>query len=406
LGIAFGALFAVLSSLAGFLLLSSLVSSQRKAPRFCPVQGPTNLSDHPLVSIIVTARNEEKVIERCLRSTLEQSYPNLEIIVVDDSSTDHTNQIITKMSKENQKIRAVDAGPKPQGWIGKSWACWRGYESAKGDLLLFFDADSVFEKAECIEEAVEYMASKGIDMFSFSPRVKTRGVWSISTLPIVSSAIDILYPMVKVNDPKSPRAYVFGTFILVKRKTYETIDGHRAVRELIVEDAAIAQRAKSSGFKLRIEQASEYFTTEWEHELSAIYNGLERVTSSSIRAFGLVSILNAVLLFFVAVYPLLFILGPAVLTLLDSDLLFTSLLVQIGFVASVLNVLFILVIVSVELRKVVGRVGLLPFLYPLGIVLFTSAIVTTSIKISRGKGIEWKGTRYVQVRTETTSQAS
>ena len=139
-------------------------------------------------------------------------------------------------------------------------------------------------------------------MFSLSPRVKTKGVWSISTLPIVSSAIDILYPMAKVNDPKSPRAYVFGTFILVKRKAYEAIDGHRAVRELIVEDAAIAQRAKSSGFKLRIEQAPEYFTTEWEHELSAIYNGLERVTSSSIRAFGLVSILDAVFLFFVALF--------------------------------------------------------------------------------------------------------
>ena len=223
---------------------------------------------HPMVSIMVTAKNEEKVIERCLHSVLGQSYPNLEVIVVDDSSTDQTNQIITQMSKQFEKIRVVDAGPKPQGWIGKSWPCWRGYESAKGELLLFFDADSVFEKEGCVEEAVEYMLGNVIDMFSLAPRVKTTGIWSVSTLPIVSSAIDILYPISKVNDPKSPRAYVFGTFILVKKKAYEAIDGHRAVRELIVEDAAIAQRAKSSGFKLRVERAPEYFTTEWEHESS------------------------------------------------------------------------------------------------------------------------------------------
>src|SRR5208283_1954926 len=109
---------------------------------------------------------------------------------------------------------------------------------------------------------------------------------------------------------------------------------------------AIAQRVKSSGFKLRIEQAPEYFTTEWEHDLSVIYNGLERVTSSSIRAFGLLSILDAVLLFFVALFPLLFILGAAALLFLGSSLLFTSLLVQIGFAASVLSILFTLLIVS------------------------------------------------------------
>jgi len=288
----------------------------------------------------------------------------------------------------------IEAGQKPEGWIGKSWPCWRGYESSKGRLLLFFDADSFFEKIECVQESVEYVLDEGIDIFSLTPRVMTKGIWSNSTIPIFSAAIDILYPMEQVNDPKSSRAYVYGTYVLVRREAYEKIDGHRAVREMIVEDAALARRAKASGLKLRVKQAPNYFATEWEEERKAIYSGMERVMSSSIRAYGLISILDAIFVFFVALYPLLFILFGLIF---DYHLVLTSLVFQIGFIASVLDVVFVLLIVSNELKKVVGQIGLLPLLYPLGIVLFISAIVTTSIKVSRGDAaIEWKGVKYSQ----------
>ena len=387
-----GVLFALLSSLGGFLLLSYLFLTQRGAPRLTPIKKTRD--NLPLVSLIVTAKNEGKAIERCLRSILSQTYPNLEILVVDDSSTDNTIDVVTQVAKDYGRIRLIEAGQKPEGWIGKSWPCWRGYESSKGGLLLFFDADSFFEKIECVQESVEYVLDEGIDIFSLTPRVITKGIWSNSTIPIFSAAIDILYPMEQVNDPKSSRAYVYGTYVLVRREAYEKIDGHRAVRELIVEDAALARRAKASGLKLRVKQAPNYFATEWEEERKAIYSGMERVMSSSIRAYGLSSILDAIFVFFVALYPLLFILFGLVL---DYHLLHTSQVFQIGFIASVLDVVFMLLIVSNELKKVVGRIGLLPLLYPLGIVLFISAIVTTSIKVSRGDAaIEWKGVKYSQ----------
>jgi len=387
-----GVLFALLSSLGGFLLLSYLFLTQRGAPRLTPINKTRD--ELPLVSLIVTAKNEGKTIERCLRSILSQTYPNLEILVVDDSSTDNTIDVVTQVAKDYGRIRLIEAGEKPEGWIGKSWPCWRGYESSKGGLLLFFDADSFFEKIECVQESVEYVLDEGIDIFSLTPRVITKGIWSNSTIPIFSAAIDILYPMEHVNDPKSSRAYVYGTYVLVRREAYEKIDGHRAVRELIVEDAALARRAKASGLKLRVKQAPNYFATEWEEERKAIYSGMERVMSSSIRAYGLISILDAIFVFFVALYPLLFILFGLVL---DYHLLLTNQVFQIGFIASVLNVVFMLLIVSNELKKVVGRIGLLPLLYPLGIVLFISAIVTTSIKVSRGDAaIEWKGVKYSQ----------
>jgi len=98
--------------------------------------------EKPKVSIILPARNEEKFIEKCLNSLLNQDYDNYEIIAINDSSKDSTGNIIKKYSKKFPKVISVDAKPKPDGWIGKNWACIEGYKKASGDLLLFTDADT------------------------------------------------------------------------------------------------------------------------------------------------------------------------------------------------------------------------------------------------------------------------
>jgi chlorobactene glucosyltransferase len=101
----------------------------------------------PLVSIILPSRNEEKYIEKCLDSILKQDYPNFEIIAINDSSIDKTEELIKKCSNSISKITNceiiyVDAGPKPEGWTGKNWACYQGYLQSSGDLFLFTDADT------------------------------------------------------------------------------------------------------------------------------------------------------------------------------------------------------------------------------------------------------------------------
>jgi len=401
----------VLSSLGSLLFLGYLLHTLKKAPRFSDsikksIKGNGQVGKPPAVSVIITAKNEEEMIKRSLESVTSQTYSNLEIIVVDDSSEDRTRDLALDFSRKDPRIRVVDAGEKPSDWVGKSWACWRGNEFAKGDLLLYMDADSVFERNEAIEDAVAYFNSKGYDMFSISPRVNSKSIWSSSTLPIVSGAIDVLYPLVKVNNEKSERAYVFGTFILVRKRVYEAIGGHKEVRHLIVEDQAIAQRAKSSGYRLRVENGSGYLATDWEEEFSKIYSGLERVTSSSIRSYGLVSILNAFLLFFTGIYPIIFFVGGGIAFLflrVNAPILGEAAL-EIGLIASLFAISSILVIAASELRRVVGRVSALPLLYPIGILIFISAIVTTSIKVSRGRGIEWKGAHYSQPTEQRESK--
>ena len=238
--------------------------------------------------------------------------------------------------------------------------------------MLFVDADSTLDSIT-IESSLKYVKKKNIEMFSLSPRVEMRGVVARAVIPMISGAINILYPMRKVNDRGSERAYVFGTFILVKREVYASTGGHEKVKNEIVEDAAIARMTKMSGFNLRIERGSEFVTTQWESDARSVYYGLERVISTSVRGYGLVSILNAVFIFFIAFYPILFVVIYTAFHPI-SDILF------VGCVASIINIVSFLVLAEFETYNMSREFALSAFLYPLGSFLFISAIVSTSIK--------------------------
>jgi chlorobactene glucosyltransferase len=386
-------ILAMLSLVGALLMLSYLLYTESKAPKFSSsIRNLDPSNSLPLLSVIVTAKNEEQTLGRCLKSLVTQSYPNLEILVVDDSSSDGTLEVASKFAEKDPRVRVEEAGAKPPEWVGKSWPCWMGYERSRGEILLFADADSTFEP-RTVEYALTYLTSSGIDVLSISPRIEVMSIWARSIIPLITGAINLLYPMASVNDPESDRAYVFGAFFLVRRGVYEAIGGHREVRSEIVEDAAIARRAKSSGYKLRVERGPEFFSTEWESSLSSIFSGLERVSSVSIRSYGLVAILNAVLLFFVGLYPVGFTLGYLAAYLLGIRL---GTLFAIGLTASLLDMVALFVLTSLELRMVGSRLDGSQFLYPLGVAIFVTAIVTTSVKVTTGRGITWKDRGYVQ----------
>jgi len=378
----------VLSFLGSLSILIYLLTTELKAPKFSQSSSTKPLDGGPRVSVIVTARNEEQMIERCLNSLASQTYKNMEIMVIDDTSTDRTVEIVRSAISGNEKLQLVYAGQKPDGWVGKSWPCWRGFEESTGDFLLFVDADSMFE-ATVVERCISYAKEKSIDMFSLSPRIRVSSVWAKAVLPLVSGAINLLYPMKKVNDKKSERAYVFGTFILVRKSVYEKTGGHKTVRDQIVEDAAIAKLAKSSGFNLRIEKGPEFLSTEWENDLGNIFNGLERVTSTSIKVYGSKSILNAVLLFFLIIYPITFIL----VFVIGHN--FNEILV-VGAFASILNFFVFASLTAFEMKMVTGKFDASILFYPVGGIIFIAAIVTTTLKVARGRGIYWKGQGYSQ----------
>jgi len=384
-------IIAFFSLLGSLVLFAYLFTIDRASPKFDydPSIDERNSPGASFVSIVVTARNEEQMISNCLDSLVNQTYQKKEIIVVDDSSTDRTAEIVQGFATKNPFLRLVTAGPKPEGWVGKSWPCWRGFQEARGEYILFVDADSEFEKT-VVEKTVLYSSKNSIDIFSLAPKVRFTGIWAGAVLPLITGAINLLYPMKKVNDKGSKRAYVFGTFFLIRKEVYEKTGGHSKVRSELVEDAAIGQLVKSHGYNLRIEKGTNLLSTEWESDPRAIFHGLERVVSSSIKSYGMISIINAILLFLLIVYPLLYILGVLVLHSISGVFL-------AGVIASFLNVFVFLSLASLEMKVISGSANLpYSFLYILGGVIFISAIITTSIKVVSGKELYWKGQGYRQ----------
>jgi|ERR1035437_5417701 glycosyltransferase involved in cell wall biosynthesis len=204
----------------------------------------------PQVSVIVPARNEEACLADCLQSLTAQSGVTFEIIVVDDHSTDLTHEIAVSFPG----VRVIEAGPLPDGWTGKNNAVTTGARQARGEWLLFTDADTVHlpgSLAGALKEAQE----NGAELLSYSPEQIAVTFWEMATLPVVFAELARQYSPSKVSDPASPIAAANGQFILIRRETYDAVGGHAAIADNILEDVALARAVKSLGRKIRFRYA-------------------------------------------------------------------------------------------------------------------------------------------------------
>lgn len=215
----------------------------------------------PVVSVIVPARDEEASLGTCLKSLVSQSGANFEIIVVDDHSTDRTREIASSFAGgPGSKLRVADAGPFPNGWTGKNNAIVCGVHEARGQWLLFTDADTV-HSAGSLARALAEAREHGVDMLSYSPKQIAVTFWEMAVLPVVFAELARQYPPSKVSDPNSPEAAANGQYILVKREAYDAVRGHAAVAGEILEDVALARRFKAAGLKIRFRYAADAVRT-------------------------------------------------------------------------------------------------------------------------------------------------
>ena len=212
-----------------------------------PLPGPT------LISVIVPARNEEDSLAACLQSLAAQTGANFEIIVVDDHSTDRTREIALSFS--GRGVLVIEAPPLPPGWTGKNNALAAGAQKARGEWLLFTDADTVHLPGS-LSRALDEAESLRVAMLSYSPRQVVNSFWEKAVMPVIFAELAATYRPRNVSNPESPAAAANGQYILISRQAYDAIGGHARIANEILEDVALARAVKHSGLKLSFRYAA------------------------------------------------------------------------------------------------------------------------------------------------------
>ena len=237
------------------------------------------LTSGPLVSIIIPARNEAGNIERCVRSVLATAYSPIEVIVVDDRSTDGTAEIVEPVIGD--RLHLVRGAELPAGWFGKQWAIVQGYKVARGELLLFADADTRHEP-ELLPRAVRGLQVERVDLFTVLPRQEMRTFWERLIQPQVFVALESRFAyLASVNRTRTYwNAIANGQFILTTRTAYESVGTHAAAKHSVADDVMLAQNYVRAGKDIFIVQARDFMTTRMYRSLREIIAGWSKNLAS------------------------------------------------------------------------------------------------------------------------------
>ncbi len=202
----------------------------------------------PSITAIVPARNEEAVIAGCIESLALQ--PEIaEILVVNDQSTDKTAEVVRSLMVKIPQLRLLETQDVPSGWVGKNNAVYLGAKEAKSPRLLFTDADAELEPGAAAR-ALQIAQETNAALLSFSPEQVTQSWYEKSLIPFVYSRLAKHFSYDAVNNPASPAAAANGQFLMIQRDAYNSIGGHASVASEVLEDVALAKRAKAAGFRL------------------------------------------------------------------------------------------------------------------------------------------------------------
>ncbi len=363
-------LLAILLGLAGV-----LVRGLGKLGRLAE-QPPREPRGAPLVSLVVAARDEARGIEAAARSLLAQNYPALEIIAVDDRSGDATGAILDRLAAVDARLRVVHVRELPAGWLGKNHALSVGAAAARGDWLLFADADSVLHPTT-LSRAVGYAERGGLDHLAVMPDLEMPGLllMSFATAFLCWGTV-VLRPW-RVRNPRSRSSVGIGAFNLVRRSTYERVGGHVPIRLRPDDDLKLGKLLKQSGAASDFLLGRGLVSVEWYRTLPELIDGLMK-NSFAVVEYHALPMLAGVLPYLVAG------LGPLTVLLLGDwparGLAALAMLVQLG--------------VMLRGARELGAPRRVALLYPVVGVLFGWITLRALVLTLRQRGIVWRGTYY------------
>lgn len=230
----------------------------------------------PKLSVIIPARNEEDNIERCVLSILKQDYDDLEVIIVDDNSTDNTYNIITGIAKKyKNRLKIVKNKKLPEQWMGKNWACHNGYLASNGEVLLFLDADTYFIDDKALKKSVTELTDNNIGLLNCIPYQKTVTISEKAILPIIFWIINTGFSH-SVNKKTPHFAFAIGMFMMFSRQSYEAIGGHKEVKSCVIEDIELSKNIVRKGLKSAVMNGVNSITCRMYNNITEIINGFTK----------------------------------------------------------------------------------------------------------------------------------
>lgn len=348
----------------------------------------------PRVTVIVPARNEEQHVAATLQSILAQDYPSLEIIAVDDRSTDHTGEIMDGVSEAARPVsvapdpvRVLHIAELPSGWLGKTHAMWTAAQQASGDWLLFTDADVVFRK-DALRRAIAYADQSRADHLVVFPRVGIETAGAQMMLAFFQLLFVFGHRPWKVADPAAKDSIGFGPFNLIRRSSYEKLGTWKALALEVVEDMKLGELVKQQGFASRCAFGHSLVTHHWARTGRDIVRNLTKNFFAVMRYRSAVAVAGCAALL---IFNLLPFVGLAI----------APGWAKVPFTASLAGILAL----NVGMSRRSQTSWLCFFTHPIATVVFVYIMVRSMTHTMRHGGVVWRGTKYSleELRKETAT---
>jgi chlorobactene glucosyltransferase len=338
----------------------------------------------PLISILIPARNEAANIGVCLDSLRQQDYPNFEILVLDDSSTDGTGDIVAQIAAEDSRVRLLHGKSLPQGWAGKPFACHQLAQEARGSWLLFTDADTVHAPSMLRIILGVALVSRAALISGF-PHQQTTSLWQKTAIPIMFYFILLCgLPLWWLQRSRGTMPSVaIGQFLFFSANEYRSIGGHEAVKSRIVEDVWLGREVSRHHYRQLTLDLSSLVSCQMYREFGTMWDGITRwfYTAASLSIVTMVGLIAATVLLFLA--PFLW-------------LIYGLLLAQPAVAWEIL-VMFQVAILFLA-RFLAGRRFSQPnrfiILHPIGMAFLVFISFYASYQYLTGAGVKWKGRVY------------
>ena len=353
---------------------------------------PVLASGNPRVSIIVPARNEEEIVEQCLRSLLSLDYDNYEVIAVNDRSTDRTGEIMERVMRDfhfsqqkrevghpmstSPELRVIQHSELPAGWLGKTHAMWTAAKTASGAWLLFTDADVLF-KPDSVRRALAYAEHEHADHVVLFPRMIMKRPGEYMMIAFFQSMFMFGHRPWKVADPSTDDHMGVGAFNLVRRRVYEAVGTYRALRMEVLDDMKLGKVVKNAGFAQRNVFGGDLISIRWAHGAFGIVNNLTKNFFAVLSFQSWRTVISAFGLAFLNYGP------------------FLGLWLAHGWARApygIALVSMLLIYIGISWRSAVPAYYFL--LHPVSTTLFIYTLLRSMILTLWNDGIVWRGTKY------------